>query len=165
MAIKTTTQSHGTNNKKRELPAELKAIVFDVDGTFYHLEGIRKVLWFRFLRRFWHQPIKMRQVIRAVRSYALAPESLRSSPPRGADLEEAHLEYAVKVCGLPREFVLESARQWLAEEPFRFISSYRYEGVHGVLSELQNKGLHLGVFSDYPSEGKLRAMGIENSLR
>lgn len=149
------------NLSEQELPAELKAIVFDVDGTLYDLKGIRKALWIHFLRSYWYRPIRMRRVIRAVRSYGLAPEIVRSLPPEYSDLEEAHLACAVKACGLPREFVLESARRWLVEEPLRFISRHRYEGVPGILSELVNKGIHLGVVSDYSPTAKLRAMGIE----
>jgi HAD superfamily hydrolase (TIGR01549 family) len=147
---------------ERALPAELKAIVFDVDGTLYHLEGIRKALWIHFLRCYWYRPMRMRRVMRAVRSYGLAPESLRSVPAEYSDLEDAHRDCAVKACGLPRDFVLESARQWLVEEPIAFISNYRHEGVQDVLSELAGKGVRLGVFSDYPPRAKLRAMGIEN---
>ena len=161
MLVRTTPKAE-TEDSARELPEDLKAILFDVDGTLYHLKGIRKALEFHFLRRYWYRPIKMRRVMRAVRAYGMAPESLRRSPPQSVDLEEAHLECAVRVCGLPRDFVLESARQWLSEEPLAFISSYRYEGVQDVLSELTGSGLRLGVFSDYPSRAKLKAMNIED---
>ncbi len=161
MLVRTTTEAEGTDGSARELPADLKAILFDVDGTLYHLEGIRRALELHFLRRYWYRPIRMRRVLRAVRAYGLAPESLRKSPLPGVDLEEAHLECAARVCGLPRDFVLESARQWLAEEPLAFIASHQYEGVQEVLSELADNGLRLGVFSDYPPRAKLRAMDIE----
>ncbi|MGB0036888.1 MAG: HAD family hydrolase [Candidatus Acidiferrales bacterium] len=150
----------GLGSSVSDLPADLKAVVFDVDGTLYHLRGLQRAVQIYFLRGHWHKPFEASRVRRAIRAYRRAAETLRLLPAQGIELAESQIEFATKSCGLPKEYIRACVHRWMAEEPLAFLPRFRYEGVQEVLSELRQRGLHLAVFSDYPAQAKLHAMEL-----
>jgi len=147
---------------KNDSPGGLKAVVFDVDGTFYQLRELQRAVKLHYLQGHWHRPLEAWCVHRAVRALQHATDTLRESPPTDVDLSQAHIELAAKTSRLPKEFVLDCWRQWMMEEPLQFLPKFRYKGVPGILAEMRERGLHLGVFSDYPAVEKLRALGVRD---
>lgn len=50
--------------------------------------------------------------------------------------------------------------QWMDTEPLNMVGKSRYPGVLELLTRARELGVKLAVCSDYPAEGKLRALGV-----
>ena len=157
-----TFESDGRGGRLRGRPDELRAVVFDVDGTLYRLRELKRAVQLHMVRGNWQRPLESWRVHRAVTAYRHALEALRVAPPTEADLSESHLEYASEAAKLSKEFVRRCADRWMTEEPLAFLPRYRYAGVPEVLKQMSEAGLRLGIFSDLPPALKLRALGIED---
>jgi putative hydrolase of the HAD superfamily len=148
-------------NQKRTSAREYKAILFDVDGTLYRLRPLERAVQVHFLRGHWHQPRKVWQTHRAVSACRHATNLLREVTNDDRDLRDRQIEIAARACALPEKFVHECMRRWMEEEPLPYLREFRFEGVPEVLREFRERGLRLGVFSDFPAQAKLKALGIE----
>jgi FMN phosphatase YigB (HAD superfamily) len=143
------------------LPRDLKAVIFDVDGTLYRLRELKRAVQIHFIRGNWRRPLEAWRVHRAVTAYRHAVEELRASRPVGVELSERHLECASKSARLSKEYIRDCVDRLMMQEPLAFLPRFRHEGVQEVLQEMSEAGLRLGIFSDLPAATKLRALGIE----
>ena len=139
---------------------DIKAIVCDVDGTFYP----KSAMYLRLAESSVCHPIyaikynKMRQTVRREDGFA-------SLPPM------SHREYAERAC-----FIMYGRHDDRTVDGFlekekrvfhdRWEISYRnlrsYPDVRGTLERAKSEGLVLGVLSDFPLGVKLDAMGIDD---
>jgi phosphoglycolate phosphatase/putative hydrolase of the HAD superfamily len=76
--------------------------------------------------------------------------------------EIGHHEFEVtsKSTGVPVAEVEEIVARWLYQEPLSIINRHVFSGVNTFLAILKERGMRTGVFSDYPAEDKLRALGL-----
>jgi FMN phosphatase YigB (HAD superfamily) len=145
-----------------QFPRDLKAVVFDMDGTLYRLRELKRAVQLHFVRGNWRRPLEAWRVHRAVTAYRHAVDLLRTGPPVGVELSEAQLEHASKSAKLSKEHVRGCVDRLMMDEPLAFLPRFRHQGVQEALQEMTEAGLRLGIFSDLPSAMKLRALGIEN---
>ncbi len=140
----------------------VKALIFDVDGTLYQQGGVRRVMLYRLLRAHLTDPRLGYSTLRALRAYRKAQEMLRAtSSPDGRDLAEAQLRVACERTGIETEMMAASVARWMEQEPLDLLAGHLRGGGLELLCAAREKGLRLGVFSDYPARPKLAAMGIE----
>lgn len=137
------------------------AVVFDVDGTLYRLGPLKRAVQIHFLLGHWHRPREASQVQWAVSAYRRAIDTLREAPADSRELHERQIEIAARTSSLPEGTVRESVRRWMEEEPLAFLKKFRLEGIAELLGEFRERGVRLGVFSDFPARKKLRALEIE----
>ena len=140
---------------------EYKLVIWDLDGTLYFQKEFR---------------IKMARVL--VRSLICNPRhwkeafvilkyrSLREKwdpADTGADLEKRQYMAAGKHFGMSGEQVERIIARWMMEEPLKHLRAYRDEKAAGTLKALQEKGIKVIVYSDYPTADKLKALEIQVS--
>jgi len=155
-----------TSNGKFELHhivrPGLRAIIFDVDGTLYRQGPLRRAVFYRLLRAHIYHPARLVSTARCLYAYRAAQETLRTSPPVWQDIAEAQLQLASERAGVRPEILLACITRWMEEEPLDLLADFRHEGIKELLREVKQRGLRLGVFSDYPASRKLEAMGIQD---
>ncbi len=139
---------------------QLKALIFDVDGTLYRHNLVRRAMLWRLLSTYVRQPVQGLLTLRVLRAYRRAQEALRASPPDDSDLAESQIRLASEWTGVGREVVRSLVARWMEQEPLEIVARSRSEGLLEFLSAAVEAGLRLGVFSDYPPDAKLVAMGI-----
>ena len=138
----------------------IKAVCFDIDGTFYPLfqTRLRVALASLSALPFALSYNKARQRVRT-------EDSFLSLPP----LSEK--ERAERMCRYMWDRSdEESIRYFIGKEKKVFFDRYErlfsgikpYEGVVETIEELKKRGYRLGVLSDFPVGTKLKAMGIED---
>ena len=138
----------------------IKAVCFDIDGTFYPLFQTRLRVALASLSSlpFAISYNKARQRVRT-------EDSFLSLPP----LSEK--ERAERMCRYMWDRSdEESIRYFIGKEKKVFFDRYErlfsgikpYEGVVETIEELKKRGYRLGVLSDFPVGTKLKAMGIED---
>jgi FMN phosphatase YigB (HAD superfamily) len=140
-------------------PTRLKAIVFDVDGTLYGQSGLRRAMLLQLLRAHLIKPWEGFNTFRILGAYRRAQEHLRDQPIEG-DLAAAQLRWACERSGAPEPVVRALVERWMEQAPLPLLPRFVFPGLSDLLRSAKQRGVRLGVLSDYPAENKLRAMGV-----
>jgi FMN phosphatase YigB (HAD superfamily) len=138
----------------------LKAIVFDVDGTLYGQSGLRRAMLFTLLRAHLVRPWQAISTFRILGAYRRAQELLREEGAPPGDLAAAQLALACKRAGAPEPVVRALVMRWMEEAPLPLLPRFMDPGLVPLLRTAKERGLRLGVFSDYPAANKLQALGL-----
>src|SRR5262245_48602239 len=70
-------------NKATSPLGQLKAFVFDIDGTMYRQGPLRSAMLVRLLREYAVRPVRGWQTVRVLRAYRQAQERLRAKSVMG----------------------------------------------------------------------------------
>ena len=140
--------------------AQFKALIFDVDGTLYRQERVRRVMAWRIVRaHLWH-PIQGISTVRVLQAYRRAQETLRLSGVSGDPVAQ-QIRVAAQDCKLGESEVQLCVARW-SDRAMDLLSPALRPGLVELLRFAREKGMRLGVLSDYPAEAKLSAMGLRN---
>jgi HAD superfamily hydrolase (TIGR01549 family) len=139
------------------LPCIPKAVIFDVDGTLYDQRKLRLCMVGEMVTCVLRQPGRIAE-LRILRHFRRMRE--KHAAEAASDLESRQYEWAAQAAGVSPEKVREVVKDWMFERPLAYLRSCRYPEVEALFSQLQRQGIPIGVFSDYPAKGKLRALGL-----
>jgi putative hydrolase of the HAD superfamily len=145
------------------LPAsskQLKALIFDLDGTLYSLRPVRMAVVRSLIFLHFFHPISGLRTFRAIAAYRRSQELLRDSKLRGASLREAQLQTASLLSGFPSEFVAGCISEWMEEQPLKILHRHLRKDLIHVLKSAREKGIRTAVCSDYPAQRKIAALGL-----
>jgi HAD superfamily hydrolase (TIGR01549 family) len=140
-------------------PKRVRTIVFDVDGTLYRQSPLRRAMLMRLLQEAIARPASSFATFRALRAYRHAQEALRGTAVEGA-LAAAQLRLACERAGQTEDLLAPIVARWMEQEPLRLLERYVDPALPKLLAEARNRGIRLGVFSDYPAAAKLAAMRL-----
>jgi putative hydrolase of the HAD superfamily len=138
------------------------AVVFDLDGTLYRQKRVQLGMLGKLVWAGLSDPIAGARRFRVLSAYRRSQEELRKHQHFIADLEAEQLAVASRRCGAPVEEVESVVAEWMHRRPLPLLGRALRKGTAEFLDRLKTKGLRLAVFSDYPAEAKLEAMGIRN---
>jgi len=138
---------------------QVKAVIFDVDGTLYEPRPVRLRMAARLLRSYLATPREGLAAARLLRAYRRAQETLRTAPV-ASDLAARQLELACRWSKTRPEIARALVARWMENEPLDLLLRSARCGVKDFLERARRRGVRLGVFSDYPAEQKLAAMGL-----
>jgi HAD superfamily hydrolase (TIGR01509 family) len=142
---------------KIESVGRVQGIIFDVDGTLYDQNALRRRIVPRMVAAHWTTPTRGVRVIRALQAYRQAHEELRSQA-FSADLQ---LAAAAAKCGYSVAEVRIAVEEWFERKPLDLLPRCVHSGIPEFLHLLSELRISCGVFSDYPAEAKLSAMGLK----
>jgi FMN phosphatase YigB (HAD superfamily) len=54
--------------------------------------------------------------------------------------------------------------EWFYQRPLKYLRFCRRRGLATFCASLENKGIHIGVFSDYPVMDKLKCLGVADRM-
>ncbi len=152
----------GVVSLSMDSPAEcrsIKALIFDLDGTLYHAGPVRRAMGVRLLSNFASDPHLGWETVRFIRAYRRAQEHLRSC----ASLTAAEqLTVACHQVGADPSWAAGVVAAWMEQQPLDLVRQHMRPGVVEFLEAARRRGLRLGLFSDYPVEAKLVAMGVRH---
>lgn len=141
-------------------PADLKALILDVDGTLYSHGPVRRHMLVRLLRSCLREPTTGLRTLRALSAYRRAQEHLRRRPPDGGKLAQHQLDLASEWTGLPSQVIATCVARWMERESLPFVAGAMCTGLLDCLHFARERGMRLGIVSDYPPGAKLAVMGI-----
>ena len=139
---------------------EIAAVILDVDGTMYDQARVRRTMMWRILRANAFSPGSLVRTARIIQAYRRAQEDLRSATQASNDLAEEQYQRAAQRLGLDVTVVEETVGHWMEREPLDIVSECVRTGLREFLEEARERGLRLGVVSDYPAAAKLDAMTV-----
>lgn len=139
----------------------LKAVIFDVDGTLYDQKRLRRIMAFELFRACL---LKSRHRREARIIYHFRKERERRALSNLCDIDNAQYNWAAEKLGVSPDVVREAVRKWMFEVPLKYLNRCGYSGAGYFMELLKKKGIAAAVFSDYPSEEKLRALKMSCDL-
>jgi HAD superfamily hydrolase (TIGR01549 family) len=161
MAISGAAQLEGrTSLHCPEITGHVKALIFDVDGTLYEQGPVRRAMLFRILRAHLTSPLDGWFVLRALQAYRNAQEVLRTTGLESDDIAGAQLRLAANRVGARADIISSLVARWMEQEPLPLVASAVRKGILEFLKKAKKCGLQLAVYSDYPADRKLAAMGM-----
>ncbi len=137
----------------------LRAVAFDIDGTFYPLKETKKRI---LIASIFHLPFAIKY--NRARQELRKEDSFKSLKP--LTKEENGARMCLKMYGKDDE---STVKRFLEKEKRVFTDRYYelfkdikpYDGVKELLSLLKEKGYPMAVLSDFPLGSKLKSMGLE----
>ena len=91
-------------------------------------------------------------------------EDLRELGRPAESLDDLQYERPAAALGETPERVRETVVEWMHERPLRHLAGARRPGSREFLRSARERGLEVGVFSDYPAPAKLQALGLAEDV-
>ena len=120
----------------------------------YELYVLAVVPWFQ------HAPWRVSRVWRTLQAFRHVREELRALGRPDNPLERLQYSVAAERAGVGAGEMESVVREWIFTRPLKYLSQVVRPGTAEVLGRLRDRGIPLGVFSDYPAVDKLKAMGL-----
>lgn len=140
----------------------VRAVLFDLDGTLYHQGRLRGLMALEMATLPVSRPFRARQELATVRAYRRALEALRTTDPGRPLTPDQQARAASRETGVPLEVVESIAAEWMTARPLKYLRWCRASGLQDLLKFLDASGVRVGVFSDYPVQAKLAALGLSD---
>jgi HAD superfamily hydrolase (TIGR01509 family) len=139
-----------------------RALLFDLDGTLYLQAPVRRRMALRLAGHLAKSPAQGLRDLRLLRAYRRAQEYLRSADHGGSAEEQLRLSLEWTGCDPARARLC--IERWMQTEPLDVLPRHVRPGIAPLLKTARQRGLKLGVVSDYPAVQKLRVMGLLDSF-
>jgi HAD superfamily hydrolase (TIGR01509 family) len=156
-----TTEQYRTEVESKIRAGDLKAVIFDIDGTLYRQAPLRRAMLLRLLASAAAHPRRGVQTLRVLRAYRRAQETLRSGAV-AEGVAAAQIRLACEEATVDSETVVQCVKRWMDEEPLALLRQCVQPGALELLRRCRAEGLRLAALSDYPAEAKLGAMGMND---
>lgn len=141
-------------------PADrVRAVLFDLDGTLYRQRPMRGLMAVELATLAVRHPLQAPVSWRVLSEFRKSQEALRGKETdRDGAIEQ--LELTARRTGLAVGQVETIVTEWMMERPLKHLPRCRANGLLPLLDFLSRRNIKMGVFSDYPPELKLQALGI-----
>ena len=137
----------------------LKAVIFDVDGTLYNQHMLCARMFFVLASYYMTHLLRLKD-LRILISFRRQRE--KNIFKVSSDLRRDQYIWTSLDCGVSYDRVYGVVHRWIYRGPLKYISACRYPGVVKFLNNLHKIRIKTVVFSDYPAQDKLRALGISD---
>ena len=135
----------------------MKAMIFDVDGTLYDQSKLRLRILFDMVAASIRHPLHLYD-FKIIWDFRRAREQNSFSGESG--IEEKQYVWGSERSGVSVKKVREVVYRWMFEKPLPYLPLCRYEGVQKLFHYLSEKNIKIGIFSDYPANQKISALGL-----
>ena len=139
--------------------ADIRAVLFDLDGTLYRQWPVRALMALELATVALSRPLAAPVSWRVISEFRKAQEALRGGETSQGGARE-QLELTARRTGMSVDRVEALVTEWMIKRPLKHLPRCRAGGVLPLLDFLIRRGLRVGVFSDYPPDLKLEALGI-----
>lgn len=136
-------------------------MIFDVDGTLYDQRRLRRVMALRLLGHLCLHPAAWRQ-LRLLGDFRAAREQMSREPE--ALLNPEQYQRVARLRGVDEQKVRRLVEQWMHQAPLPHLAACRWPGVRRLFRQVKAGGRLPAVFSDYPAQDKLAALGLRAEL-
>lgn len=134
---------------------DIKLVCFDVDGTLYDQRRLRLLMIREILIE-----IARRRTIKFVRILKLYRELRENTACFSDNFEKIIISETAALIGCSEKQVRDTVAEWIHRRPLRHLLECRYAGIFELFSHIKAQGKKIGIFSDYPAEAKILALGL-----
>jgi len=136
------------------------AVAYDVDGTLYPLWPMRFYMIRELTWRLAHSPIRLMKEIRILQVYRSMLDRLRGLKAADAEASDPQLHATAAKLGMSADDIRDIVHEWVAHRPLRFLPRIENTDLLKTINMLHGRGIPQGVYSDYPPDDKLAALGL-----
>ncbi len=140
---------------------EVKAVIFDVDGTLYNQKKLKGQMMKALLGYYLPRPWKYNE-LRIISIFRKERELLHTL--KASNLEEVQYEICAKKAGQPVSKVKEVIGKWIFTYPLPFLKNAMYSDVPEFFDLLCAHHIKIVIYSDYKAVEKLHAMELKADL-
>ena len=134
----------------------VKAVIFDVDGTLYAQRPLRRKMLLELAAYYALRPWHLRELQLLSR---FRTEREHRAGTSCAALEQAQYEWVARTPAQVAR-LRQVVDTWIFRRPNRHLASCAYPGVADFFAALRQRGIKIGIYSDYPAQQKLQALGL-----
>lgn len=138
----------------------IKGILLDLDGTLYNQLLLRFIMALCLAAICLIKPFEMSRKLKIIVSYRKAQEILRKSNHRKGDNYDQQIQLTCEKTGESLHYVEGAIKEWFENRPLSFLRLCMRRKAQSTLDLWWQKGLTLGVYSDYPVKNKISSMGL-----
>ena len=144
----------------------IEAVLFDMDGTLYLPSRLRALMASELALVPWLQraPWRVRRLWNALAVFRHVREDLRALGRPTASLERLQYSEAATRAGVSVSEMEDAVAEWIVRRPLKYLPHVVRPGTREALTQLKAAGVRIGVFSDYPAQDKLKAMGLDHMV-
>lgn len=151
-------------NMRKNSLLDYQAVIFDLDGTLYYQKPFRVRMLFFLAGHMLTHPASIRDVF-LIKKYREIRENWEAYEkdacyPENMDLDSRQYAFVAKAKKASPERVKNAVEFFMLETPLRLLPTYKDVILSAMIEELHEKGVKVIVYSDYPAEDKLKALGI-----
>jgi len=144
--------------------AHLRCVLFDLDGTLYLQPPLRRRMLVELALAPLSGPGRALRTTRLLKAFREDREHLRALGRPAEHLAALQYSRPAARLGVPADDVRRAVEDWMFERPLRHLAPCARPALAASLARLAAAGLRLGVFSDYPVEQKLVALGVRDAF-
>ncbi|WP_370673975.1 HAD family hydrolase [Pleomorphomonas sp. PLEO] len=135
----------------------IRLVVFDVDGTLYDQKSLR----LRMLTDLVSHTLASRSLttLRVLRAYRQLREKIGDEEVQ--DFDDILLDRTSQKARIDKAKIAALVHEWMERRPLAHIGACLCPHIEDLFVALKRRDKLIGVFSDYPAEDKLRAMGLK----
>ena len=134
-----------------------RIIIFDVDGTLYEAAPLRRRMIAELLLYCARKPRQL-ETLRVLQVYRHEREKLADEG--ATEIIQQQYERPASRLGLSPRTVEALITPWIHQRPLRHLGPLRVPGVRRLFDQLRASGRVVAIFSDYPAQEKLEALGL-----
>ena len=155
-------RTSGAANREALIPPDIRAVLFDVDGTLYRQGPLRALMALELTARavasgsLGHTC----DLARILTTFRAVREDLRVSKRPDERLDVAQFARTAAQVTLDEPLVRQVVEEWMFRRPLKHLRWTRRAGIARLLTRLTEREILTGVLSDYPSLDKLKALGL-----
>ncbi len=153
---------------RKKSPFDYKAVIFDLDGTLYYQKPFRLCMIRFLVGHALTHPLAIKDFL-IIKKYRTVREQWeryekecgRQRSYQKLGLEDKQYQYVADRMKVKREDVKKVIHFYMQEAPLRFLPAYKDGFLSDLITTLHKKKITVAVYSDYPVEDKLKALGIK----
>ena len=142
----------------KKKPGDYSAYVVDMDGTLYFQKPVRIKMAMELLKYYLLHPFRINELL-AIKKYREVREEGMFSEEEG--FEDKQYDHVSSLYNIPPDKFREIQEYWMIQCPLKYISMYKNYDLIDFLEKKISKGSTVTVYSDYPVENKLEAVGLK----
>ncbi|MFK4873559.1 HAD family hydrolase [Novosphingobium sp. ZW T3_23] len=136
---------------------KVRLVVFDLDGTLYDQPPLRRAMALELVRHsLRRRSLRTAEILRA---YRRIREMLGTV--QGDDFTNEQFSLTARRRGCSEGEVRALVEEWIERRPLVHLPRYKAQGIDDLFSALRATGRRIAVWSDYPVQAKLAALGLK----